>query len=148
MDAKTEQPEPSWLQRFRLLPEKTRLLAVALLGALIGLVTYQLIYWVNPFEPRAPTSWLASFLIGVPRQFTLHRSLTFRSQVPYAPRLARAYALYAFIAVVTTSLNWLLVVRHSVPHHLAWLACISTTGLINLFALKPLVFGRGPAWRS
>lgn len=147
-DPETGRPDRPWLRRFRLLPEEARLLIVALLGALIGLVTYQLIYWVNPFEPRAPTSWLASFLVGVPRQYSLHRSLTFRSDVPYAPRLARAYMLYACIAVVTTSLNWLLVVRHSVPHHLAWLACICTTGLINFFALKPLVFGRGPAGRS
>jgi putative flippase GtrA len=133
------------LERFHRLPETVRLAAVALLGALIGLVTYQVIYWLNPLEPRAPTSWLAAFVIGVPRQYSLHRSLTFRSAVPYAPRLARAYLLYAGIAVVTTLLNWLLVERLSVPHHLAWLACISTTGLINLFALKPLVFRDGSA---
>jgi putative flippase GtrA len=122
------------------LPETLRLAMVALLGALIGLVTYQLIYWINPFEPRAPTSWLASFAVGVPRQYSLHRKFTFASRVPYGPRLLRAYALYACIAALTTALNWLLVERLAVSHHLAWLACISTTGLINLFALKPLVF--------
>jgi putative flippase GtrA len=132
---------PPWLQRFHQLPERLRLVLVALLGALIGLVTYQLIYWINPLEPRATTSWFASFLVGVPRQYSLHRRLTFASQVPYAPRLARAYVLYACIAAITTTLNWLLVERLHVPHHLAWLACIGTTGLINLFALKPLVFG-------
>ena len=132
----------AWRTRFDRLPEKLRLLLVALAGAAIGLATYQLIYWINPLQPRAPTSWLAAFVIGVPRQYSLHRSLTFRSNVPYASRLARAYVLYACIAVVTTALNWWLVERLSVPHHLAWLACISTTGMINLFALKPLVFGR------
>ena len=40
----------------------------------------------------------------------------------------------------TSPLDWLLVERLSVPHQLAWLACICTTGLINLFALKRLVF--------
>jgi putative flippase GtrA len=134
----------AWLQQFHRLPEKARLAIVALLGALIGLVTYQVIYWVNPFHPRAPTSWLVSFAIGVPRQYSLHRTFTFRSGLPYAPRLARAYVLYACIAAVTTSLNWLLVERFAVPHHVAWLACISTTGLINFFALKPVVFG-GPS---
>jgi len=132
----------AWRTRFDLLPEKLRLLLVALVGAAIGLATYQLIYWINPLQPRAPTSWLAAFVIGVPRQYSLHRSLTFRSDVPYAPRLARAYVLYSCIAIVTTALNWWLVERLAVPHHLAWLACISTTGMINLFALKPLVFGR------
>jgi putative flippase GtrA len=132
----------AWRTRFDRLPEKVRLLLVALAGALIGLATYQLIYWINPLQPRAPTSWLAAFIIGVPRQYSLHRSFTFKSDVPYAPRLARAYVLYSCIAIVTTSLNWWLVERLAVPHHLAWLACISTTGAINLFALKPLVFGQ------
>ena len=132
----------AWRTRFDRLPEKLRLLLVALAGAAIGLATYQLIYWINPLQPRAPTSWLAAFVIGVPRQYSLHRSLTFRSNVPYAPRLARAYVLYSCIAVVTTALNWWLVERLAVPHQLAWLACISTTGAINLFALKPLVFGQ------
>jgi putative flippase GtrA len=132
--------EPAWLQRFRRLPETARLALVAVLGALIGLVTYEIVYFFNPFEPRAPTSWLAAFAIGVPRQYSLHRWLTFGSAVPYGPRLARAYVLYAAIALLTTALNWLLVEQLGLPHRLAWLACIATTGLVNLFALKPLVF--------
>lgn len=40
----------AWRARFDRLPEKVRLLLVALVGALIGLATYQLIYWINPFE--------------------------------------------------------------------------------------------------
>jgi putative flippase GtrA len=134
-------PERLLLARFRRLPERVRLAIVALLGALIGLVTYEIIYFIHPLEPRAPTSWLASFIIGVPRQYSLHRWLTFRSDVPYGPRLARAYVLYSAIALLTTALNWLLVEQLGLPHRLAWLACISTTGLINLFALKRLVFG-------
>jgi putative flippase GtrA len=128
---------------FGRLPEKARLVVIAVLGALIGFVTYQLIYWVNPLALRAPTSWFLAFLVGVPRQYSLHRSLTFVSAARYAPGLVRAYGLYAGIAVATTSLNWLLVERMSVPHHVAWLACISTTGAINLFALKRVVFRGG-----
>jgi putative flippase GtrA len=136
-----ESDEPAWLRRFRQLPEKLRLAIVAVLGALIGLITYELIYWINPFQPRASVSWLTSFAIGVPRQYSLHRWLTFGADLPYGPRLARAYVLYAAIAVVTTGLNWLLVEQLNVAHRLAWLACITTTGLINAFVLKPLVFG-------
>jgi putative flippase GtrA len=131
----------AWLATLRRLPEKHRMLLVAVLGALIGLATYQVIYILNPFQPRAPSSWLLAFVIAVPRQYTLHRRFTFQSNVPYAPRLLRAYVLYACIATITTVLNWALVERLAVPHQVAWLACISTTGLINLFALKPLVFG-------
>jgi hypothetical protein len=36
----------------------------------------------------------------------------------------------------------LLVQRLAVPHHLAWLACISMTGAVNLFALKRLFFSQ------
>ena len=133
--------EPAWLQRFRQLPERLRLAIVAVLGALIGLVTYELIYLINPFEPRASISWLLSFAIGVPRQYSLHRWLTFGTDVPYGPRLARAYVLYAAIAVLTTALNWLLVEHLGLAHRLAWLACITTTGLVNSLALKRLVFG-------
>jgi putative flippase GtrA len=142
MNPGSDGERPAWMARFDSMPEKARLGVVALAGALIGLATYQLIYWINPLQPRATTSWLAAFIIGVPRQYSLHRSFTFRSSVPYAPHLARAYVLYACIAIVTTSLNWLLVERLAVPHHLAWLACISTTGAINLFALKRLVFSQ------
>lgn len=133
------------LQRFHQLPERQRLVLVALLGALIGLATYEVIYLLNPLEPRASTSWLLAFLVGVPRQYTLHRRLTFAATVPYAPRLLRAYVLYACVATLTTTESWLLVERWAVPHHLAWLACISTTGLINLYALKPLVFATAPS---
>jgi hypothetical protein len=52
--------------------------------------TYEIIYWFNPFEPRATTSWAVSFLIGVTRQHGLHRMLTFTHQSPYWPSLGRA----------------------------------------------------------
>jgi putative flippase GtrA len=144
MPASPDARRARWLQRFRALPEKLRLALVAVLGALIGLLTYEIVYFLNPLTPRAPTSWLAAFAIGVPRQYSLHRWLTFDSRLPYGPRLARAYLLYAAIAVLTTGLNWLLVERLGAPHRLAWLACITTTGLINLFALKRWVFGAPP----
>lgn len=148
MDSTGTRSEPRLLAHFRALPETLRMVSVAILGALIGLVTYEIVYFFNPIEPRAPSSWLVSFAIGVPRQFSLHRWLTFDSNVPYAPHLLRAYLLYSTIAAITTGLNWLLVEHLGVAHRLAWLACISTTGLINLFALRPIVFGRAHPRRS
>lgn len=132
--------EHAWLRRFRRLPETARMVVVAILGALIGLLTYEVIYFLNPFEPRAPSSWLLSFAIAVPRQYSLHRFLTFDSDVPYVAHLGRAYLLYSTIALLTTGLDWLLVEHFGMAHRLAWLICVTTTGLINLFALKPLVF--------
>lgn len=120
------------------------MVVVALAGALIGLVTYELIYLLNPIQPRSSSSWLLAFAIAVPRQYALHRWLTFDSTVPFVPHLGRAYLLYSAIAVLTTGLNWALVEQLGLDHRLAWLACICTTGLINLFALKPVVFGSRP----
>lgn len=117
---------------------------VALAGASIGLVTYEIIYFVNPIEPRASSSWLLAFAIAVPRQYSLHRWLTFESTAPFVPHLGRAYLLYSTIALLTTGMNWVLVEQLGLDHRLAWLLCISTTGLINLFALRPLVFGNEP----
>jgi putative flippase GtrA len=136
--------EQAWFQHFRRLPQPARMVAVAILGALIGLLTYEVIYFLNPFEPRAPSSWLLSFAIAVPRQYSLHRWLTFESSVPYVAHLGRAYLLYSTIAILTTGLDWMLVEHFGMAHRLAWLACVSTTGVINLFALKPLVFGSHP----
>jgi len=69
-----------------------------------------------------------------------------RANVPHGARLARAYVLHAAIALLTTALNWLPVGRPGGPPRPAWLACISTTGLINLFAPKSLVSGRDDRW--
>lgn len=117
-----------------------RIAATALIGALIGLVTYEIIYFLNPFEPRAPSSWLIAFLIDVPRQHFLHRWLTFDDVSAYWSSLAKAFVLYAGIAVLTTGLDWWLVEDIGLNHRWGWAACTLTTGSINLFVLKRLVY--------
>jgi hypothetical protein len=48
------------------LPEPVRLVCTAIIGAGIGWVTYEIIYWINPLvQSRATTSWALAFLIGV-----------------------------------------------------------------------------------
>lgn len=126
-----------WLQG---LSEKPRMTLVAIFGGLIGLIVYEIVYFLNPIEPRATTSWLVSFLIGVPRQHALHRWLTFVDRTPYWSSLKRAYALYASLVVLTTAMNYLLVEALHWHHRIAWLTCITTAGAINLFVLKPVVY--------
>lgn len=129
------------LQRaFERLPETARLVFVAIIGSLIGLLVYEIIYYLNPVEPRASISWLLSFAIGVPRQHALHRWLTFADEGPYWASLKRAYILYTSLAVLTTALNYLLVVTLNLHHRIAWLICIATVGGINLFVLKRFVY--------
>jgi putative flippase GtrA len=129
------------------LPETPRLVLVAIVGGLIGLLVYEIIYYLNPIEPRATSSWLLSFAVGVPRQHALHRWLTYVDQTPYWDSLKRAYALYTSLVVLTTSLNYLLVEELHVHHRIAWLICTTSAGAINLFVLKRFVYyhsHRGP----
>ena len=132
----------SCLRRYRAMPELLRIVATACIGAMIGYVTYLLVYLLNPIEPRATTSWLLAFLINVSRQHALHRWLTFDEPGRYWPSLGCAYVMYSGTAVATTSLNWFLVVRHHLNHNLAWLACMGLTALISLAFLKRFVFGQ------
>ncbi len=144
------------LRHYHRLPEPLRILGTAVLGAAIGYVTYIIVYALQPFEPRATISWLLAFIINVGRQHALHRVLTYgglHTRTEYWPSLRRAYVMYAGSALATTALNWLLSVRLGINHNLAWLACVSLTGLISLVFLRRFVFrlphgsdsGRGPA---
>jgi putative flippase GtrA len=129
------------LQRhYRRMPETMRMVVTALVGALIGLVTYEIVYALNPFEPRATSSWLLAFAIGVSRQHSLHRWLTFDHESPYWRSLGRAYLMYSGTAVVGTALNWLLTEEFALNHRLAWLICLVNTALISLLFLRRFVF--------
>ena len=130
----------SALKAFRSLPEPARITATAILGSLIGLITYEIIYFLNPLEARAPSSWLLAFMIDVPRQHFLHRWLTFDDVSAYWPSLGKAFVLYATIAAGTTGLDWWLVVDSGLHHRWGWLVCTLATGAVNLFVLKRFVY--------
>jgi len=115
----------------------------AALGALVGLLTYEIVYALNPLEPRAPSSWLIAFTIGVTRQYSLHRWLTFDERPPYWPSLGRAYVMYSGSALVGTLLDWLLTGPIGLHHRLAWVICLLTTAAISLVFLKRYVFAEG-----
>lgn len=132
----------SGLRHYRAMPGYLRITATACIGAMIGYVTYLIVYALNPIAPRATTSWLLAFLINVSRQHALHRWLTFDDPGSYWPSLSRAYVMYSGTAVATTSLNWFLAVRHGVDHNLAWLACMGLTAAISLLFLPRFVFPR------
>jgi hypothetical protein len=52
---------------FKKIPEKIRMIIIAVLGSFIGWLTYELIYLINPM-PHAghPAAGLQSFLLGQP----------------------------------------------------------------------------------
>jgi putative flippase GtrA len=125
---------------YQRMPEKLRMLVTAIIGAIIGLITYEIIYALNPLQPRATTSWALSFGIGIARQHALHRYLTFTHHSPYWPSLGRAYLMYSGSATVGTLLNWGLTVGLGVNHRIAWIICLFTTAGISLIFLKRYVF--------
>jgi putative flippase GtrA len=128
------------LARYHALPENLRIVLTAALGAMTGMVTYELVYLVDPFEPRATTAWTASFLINVARQHSFHRVLTFTHPTPYWSSLARAYVMYTGSLVLGAGLNWLLTQKLGVNHRVAWFCCLMNTAVISLFFLKRFVF--------
>jgi putative flippase GtrA len=123
------------------LPEKIRMVNAAAAGALIGWITYEIIYLLNPQSVyRATSSWLLGFLVGVVRQHALHRYFTFAEKTPYWKSLWKAYAFYTVSAVIGSIVNFMLTEVVHVHHQIAWLACLLITASISLFGLKKAVF--------
>ncbi len=128
------------VSKYHNLPENVRLILTAIIGALVGLITYEIIYFLNPMEPRASSSWFIAFVIGVARQHALHRWLTFLHKTSYWKSLAKAYVMYSGSLFVTSALNWILTEELLIHHRIAWGLCLIATGLISLIFLKRFVF--------
>lgn len=121
--------------------EKLRMIIIALVGSLIGWLTYEIIYYVNPLTMyRASSSWFVEFVIGVTRQHALHRWFTFKHVVPYWDSLVRAYFYYSGCAITGAGLNYILTEVLNMHHRFAWGLCLLYTALISLFFLKRIVF--------
>jgi putative flippase GtrA len=112
----------------------------AILGVAIGYFTYEIIFNVNPIEPKATVSWCLAFFIGVARQHALHRWLTFVHKPPYWKSLFRAYAMYSMSFALGSCLNWIFVERLLLNHRMAWFLCLFVTTAISFFLLKKYVF--------
>ena len=126
--------------KFLKLPEKIRMVIVAIAGALIGLLTYHILYLLIPFQPRATIAWGISFFIGIARQHALHRSFTFTHPSPYWGSLMRAYIMYSGSAATGLAINYTLTQVCGVSHLTAWLVCLVTTASISFIFLKKKVF--------
>ncbi len=116
------------------------MLATALIGAAIGLLTYEVIYFLNPVQPRATISWALSITVNIARQHAMHRWLTFTHPTRYWPSLGRAYVMYSGSAVVTILLNLGLTAGLGLNHRVVWLLCTLTTAGISLIFLRRFVF--------
>ena len=128
------------VDHYHRMPEKVRLSVTAVIGAGLSLVTYEIIFFLNPMAPKATTSWALSFIVNIARQHALHRWLSFTHPTRYWPSLFRAYVMYSGTAVATTFLNYWLTTSLALNHRLVWLLCMLTTALISLLLLKRYVF--------
>lgn len=122
------------------MPELLRMGISAIIGVLSGLITYEVVFCINPLLPKATTSWFIAFLIGVIRQHSLHRWLTFNHETRYWKSLYRAYVMYTGSLFATTGVNWLLTSVINVHHRIAWGICLLLNALISLLLLKRYVF--------
>ena len=126
--------------KFLKLPQNLRMVLVAIVGALIGLLTYNILYLLIPLQPRATICWTLSFFIGIARQHGLHRTFTFTHQTPYFESLLRAYVMYSGSAAIGIIVNYILTRIFFTNHIVAWLVCLVITAGISFLFLKKKVF--------
>ncbi|WP_298512292.1 GtrA family protein [uncultured Kordia sp.] len=120
--------------------ENVRMLVIATIGMILSLLTYEIIYYLNPFSPKATISWTIAFIIGTARQHALHRYFTFLHKGSYFKSLYRAYIVDIGGLVFTTGLNWFLSEFLQVHHRFVWACCVAATALIGLVFLKKYIF--------
>jgi len=120
--------------------ETVRMLIIAIIGVVLGFVTYEIVYYLNPFSPRATVSWALAFVIGIARQHALHRKFTFSHKGSYVKSLYKAYVVDIGALLLSTGLNWVLSEIVELPHRLVWGICLLCTALISLVFLKKYIF--------
>jgi putative flippase GtrA len=87
----------------------------------------------------ASTCWALSFTISIFFRHTTHSYLVFGPYVGgYWYSLARMYAGYSIIIVISTLFNIVMTKYLILPHIVAWVITLLWTGIVNYFILKRL----------
>lgn len=120
--------------------EFRRMLFVALIGIVASLITYEIIYYINPFSPKTTISWSMAFIIGIIRQHALHRYYTFEYKISYFKSLYKAFVLDFSVLMLTSGLNWVLSETFNLHHRFVWLLCLLSSAIMSLFFIKNYVF--------
>lgn len=126
--------------------EIVRVGIAAAIGTLLAWVTYELVFFLNPLEPRATTSWAVAFLIGVFRQHHIHRVLSFPNSVfSYSGSLSREAVASIIILIAGAGLNFLLTQRFGIHHRMAWGSCLISVAALEYGLMKFFIFRNPPA---
>lgn len=125
-------------------PELIRVSITAGIGTVLAWITYEIVHYLNPLEPKATTSWGIAFVIGILRQHHLHRTLSFpRNGVPYGLSLWRDALASIGIFVASIALNFALTQFGGLHHRVAWAICLASVAVFDYLMMKFFVFRRG-----
>ncbi len=118
-----------------------RFVVVGVIGNLIGLAIYALIYSTVQLEPRAAISWFLSALVGIWKQHGLHRMFTFTdSRDSYSRSLGKGYLGYSVIITSGTLVHWFIVSILGVYHYYSWFITKAFNLSFSFLVLRKFVF--------
>ena len=130
----------NWMHRQ---PEMLRVSITAGIGTILAWITYEIVHFLNPFEPKATASWGIAFCIGILRQHHLHRTLSFpKNGVPYGLSLWRDVLASIGILLASVTLNFFLTQTVGVHHRVAWAICLTSVTVFDYLMMKFFVFRR------
>lgn len=123
--------------------ELLRVGVAAAISTLLAWLTYEIIYFLNPLEPHATTSWAIAFLIGIFRQHHLHRTLSFpATTTSYQTSLRREILASLVVLLAGSSVNFVLTESFAMHHRLAWVLCLLSVAGLEYALMKFFVFRR------
>ena len=130
-------------------PEFVRVCITATIGTALAWATYEIVFFLNPLDPKATTSWGIAFGIGILRQHHLHRTLSFpKNGVPYGLSLWRDVLASIGILVASVSLNFALTEMGEIHHRIAWAICLTSVAVFDYLMMKFFVFRRASSERA
>ncbi len=113
----------------------------AAVGTVLAWLTYEVIYFLNPLEPRATLSWVFAFFLGIFRQHHLHRTLSFpETHTTYETSLRREALVSTCIIVTSAGLNLWLSKVAMIHHRLASGFCLISVAALEFVLMKLYVF--------
>ena len=112
--------------------EIVRVAFVAAIGTVLAWITYEFVFWANPLEPRAASSWI-DVLSCVDRCFP-------DTDGTYIASLRRDVVASIGILSLSTLLNYLVTEVAGLHHRAAWVACVAFVAGFEYLVMKLFVF--------
>lgn len=133
------------IKPFANIPEKMRLLIVASIGAVLGWLTYEFLFFILPTaQHKAVYSWILNYIIGVFRQHWLHKKITFTQDVPYWSSLGKAFVYYLSSGIFCGIMDFIFVEVFHINYRISWFLCLILAAILGLLFLKKTVFTPKP----